>query len=117
MYEYHGWFTFNYWQDLEKTDIETQLKKINESYPVCIDVVNGQLHISISGNPNRDIGYVKEILNYLVGLNHKIYGIIYINDSFSKNSDRFEVVKIVMDKITYLQDANFSLDETRILFN
>ena len=65
MYEYHGWFTVEYWQPDEKSEIATKLKAINEPYPVNLGVANGQLHIAVSGNPNRDLDISKLTLSGL----------------------------------------------------
>ncbi|MGL6338101.1 MAG: Imm7 family immunity protein [Waterburya sp.] len=116
MYEYHGWFTIEHWQANEKIEIVNKLKIINEPYAIYVETANSQLHIAVSGNPNRDLGYIEEILDYLTSLNKQIYGIVYINDSNSINYNRFEVVKIVKDKIIRMQDNNFTLSETKLLF-
>jgi Immunity protein 7 len=116
MYQYHGWFTLQNWQLDEKTEISTKLKAINQPYPVNLGIANGQLHIAVSGNPNQNLGHIEEILDYLTSLNKHIYGIVYINDSSSINYNRFEIAKVVKDKIIRMQDNNFTLSETKLLF-
>ena len=114
MFEYHGWFTST--KDANADEIEDRLKDLNTPYPVSVDYVNGQLHISFSGNPNRELHYIKSITDYLLGLNLKLYGIIYINDASSGRYDRFDIVKVVDDKKYVLEDRNFSIEETELLF-
>jgi hypothetical protein len=114
MFEYHGWFTST--KDANADEIEDRLKELNNPYPVSVDYVNGQLHISFSGNPNRELNYINTITEYLLGLNLKIYGIIYINDANTDRYDKFDIVKIVDDKKYTLKDSNFSIEDTRLLF-
>jgi hypothetical protein len=114
MFEYHGWFTST--KDANADEIEGRLKDLNDPYPVSVDYVNGQLHISFSGNPNRETNYINSITDYLLGLNLKLYGIIYINDDDTDRYDRFDIVKIVDDKKYALEDSNFSSEETRQIF-
>jgi hypothetical protein len=114
MFEYHGWFTSI--TDVNADEIENRLKDLNNPYPVSVDYVNGQLHISFSGNPNRELNYINSITDYLLGLKLKLYGIIYINDANTNRYDKFDIVKIVDDKKYTLEDRNFSIEETRLLF-
>ena len=113
MYEYHGWLTSN--MQVDADEIEKRLIELNEPYPASARYVNGQLHISFSGNPNRELDYIEEITNYLLSLNLNMYGIIYINSDDTDRYDRFDVIKVVNDRKYLLEDKNFSLDETRKL--
>ncbi len=114
MFEYHGWLST--FENLDKKSIEKSLKKINNGYPVSVEYVNGKLHISFSGNPNRNLGQVEDIAYYLCELKAKMSGCIYINDSNSKTFDRFYLVKIVEDTVTISEDKNFTIQETRQIF-
>jgi len=114
MFEYHGWFTSS--KNANADEIENRLKDLNHPYPAYADFVNGQLHISFSGNPNRESNYINSITDYLLGLKLKLYGVIYINDATTDRYDRFDIVKIVNDKKYTLEDNNFSIEETRLLF-
>jgi len=40
-------------------------RKINGEYPTSVQYVNGKLHVSFSGNPNRDLGTVTNIVSAL----------------------------------------------------
>lgn len=77
---------------------------------------NGQLHMSFSGNPNRELNYIEEITEYLLSLNLNIYGTIYINNANTKRFGRFDVIKVVNDKKYTFADKNFGLAETKKLF-
>ena len=81
MYQYHGWLSTLKYADAK--DIESKIKEINTPYPASADYVNGELHISFSGSPNRDLGQVKELIEYLVGLKLKLSGCVYINDGIA----------------------------------
>ena len=114
MFEYHGWLTST--KDTNADEIENRLKDLNNPYPVSVDYVNGQLHISFSGNPNREVNYINSITDYLLGLNLKLYGIIYINDANTDRYDKFDIVKIIDDNKYALEDSNFSIEEMRLWF-
>jgi len=114
MYEYHGWLSTH--SRANASEIEKRLIEINDPYPTSARYVNGQLHISFSGNPNREVNYVKSITEYLLGLKLDVYGIIYINDANTDRFDRFDVVKILNDRTYTFEDKNFSIDETKQLF-
>ena len=62
------------------------------------------------------VGYINPITDYLLGLKLGFYGIIYINDTNADRFDRFDVVKVLNDKKYTLEDKNFSVDETKQLF-
>jgi len=114
MYQYHGWLSTLKYADAK--DIESKIKEINTPYPASADYVNGELHISFSGSPNRDLGQVKELIEYLVGLKLKLSGCVYINDTDSERYDCFDVIKIVEDTETKMHDKNFTIVETRKIF-
>ncbi len=114
MYEYHGWLST--YSQANAIEIEKRLVEINDPYPVFAKYVNGQLHISFSGNPNREGDYIKSITEYLLGLKLDFYGIIYLKDTNKDRIDRFNVVKVLNDKTYIFEDKNFSIDETKQLF-
>lgn len=114
MFEYHGWFAT--YAKTDAVEIEKRLIEINDPYPASVKYVNGQLHISFSGNPNRELNYIEEISKYLLSLKLNIYGIIYINNANTELFDRFDVIKVVNDKKYNIEDKNFSFDETKKLF-
>ena len=114
MYQYHGWLSTL--ETAEAGVIENKIKEINTPYPASATYVNGRLHISFSGSPNRDLGQTKELVQYLVGLKIRLSGCVYINDPDSERYDRFDVVKIVEDVVTEMHDENFTIDETRKIF-
>ena len=114
MYEYHGWLSTYATIDVKR--LLTELKDINGHYPVSAEYVNGKLHISFSGSPNRDLGLVKKLVTYLCGLNVKLSGCVYINDSDSDRYNKFDVVKVIEDKVIEIPDKNFTDEETKQLF-
>ncbi len=114
MYQYHGWLSTL--EEANAQEIESTLKEINIPYPASTQYVNGELHISFSGSPNRDLGQTKEIIEYLVGLKIGLTGCVYINDSDSERFDCFDVVKLVEDIVTEMDDKNFTIEETRKVF-
>lgn len=114
MYQYHGWMSTL--ESSSPKEIETGLREINRDYPVSAAFVNGELHISFSGSPNRDCGELSQIINYLCGLQLKLTGIVYINDPDSERFDQFDCIKVVNDLATRVQDNNFTLEETKSVF-
>lgn len=115
MFEYHGWLS-----SFESVDVQKlldELHRLNGDYPASARHVNGKLHISFSGNPNRDIGILDNIVSFLCGLDAKLYGCIYINDANSEGYNRFSVIKIVEDQVIKTEDKNFTLQETKQLFD
>ena len=106
MYEYHGWLSTL--ESLDANNILKDLKKINGDYPVSAQYVNGNLHISFSGNPNRDQGQLDNLITYIRDLKGKLYGCLYINDANSDRYNKFDVIKIVEDKIIKTEDKNFT---------
>jgi hypothetical protein len=114
MFEYHGWLST--FETVDAKAIQDTLQNINEPYPASAKNVNGRLHVSFSGNPNRDLGQVKNIVSYLCGLNEKLSGCIYINDANSERYNRFDVIKIIEDKDKEIEDQNFTIEETKKLF-
>ena len=114
MFEYHGWFAT--YAQADAGEIEKRLIEINNPYPASVRYVNGQLHVSFSGNPNRELNYIEQILGYLLSLKLDLYGIIYINNDDTDRFDRFDVIKVVKDKTYSFEDRNFSHEETKKLF-
>lgn len=114
MYEYHGWLST--FETLDANRLLKELKDINGDYPVSAQYVNEKLHISFSGNPNRDLGIVKKIITHLCKMDAKLSGCVYINDPESDRYNKFDVVKIIEDKVIKIPDNNFTDDETRQLF-
>lgn len=114
MFEYHGWFATCAQTDAD--EIEKRLIEINNPYPASVRYANGQLHVSFSGNPNRELNYIDQIVEYLLSLKLNLYGIIYINNANIDRFDRFDVIKIVNDKKYSFEDRNFSPAETKELF-
>lgn len=114
MYEYHGWFSSDKEANTDK--IEKKLKELNIPYPAAAAYVNGNIHISFSGNPNRKNNYLESITNYLLSLKLGLYGIIYINDANSDNFHRFNIIKVINDKKYELDDKNFTVEETKSIF-
>ncbi len=114
MFEYHGWLST--FESLNENEVESVLRDMNGSYPVSVQSVNGKLHISFSGNPNRDSGEVRDIVKYMCGLKAKLSGCVYINDPDSERFNQFDVIKIVEDIATEIEDKNFSIEETKQLF-
>ena len=114
MFEYHGWLST--FKSLDAAEVQKALKKMNGNYPTSAQYVNGRLHISFSGNPNRDLGTVDEIVSFLCGLSVKLSGCIYINDANSERYNKFDVVKIVEDRVNKMEDKNFTSEETKKLF-
>lgn len=114
MYQYHGWLSTL--ESADDKDIERKIKKINAPYPASAVYVNGELHISFSGSPNRDRGQTRNLVEYLVGLEIKLTGCVYINDPDLDKFDRFGVVKVVEDAVTEMHDRNFTIEETRKIF-
>jgi hypothetical protein len=115
MYEYHGWLSTL--ESLDSNNILKDLKKINGDYPVSAQYVNGNLHISFSGNPNRHQSQLDNLITYIRDLKRKLYGCIYINDANSDRYNKFDVIKIVEDKIIKMEDKNFTDEETKQLFD
>ncbi len=114
MYEYHGWLST--YESLDAKQIEKCLEKFNGNYPVSVHYVNGKLHIAFSGSPNRNLGQVENMVTYLCGLKGKLSGCIYINDPDSGRYNKFDIVKVVEDEVTEMEDKNFTYEETRQLF-
>jgi len=114
MYQYHGWLSSL--EDTNSQSIESKLKELNRPYPASCTYVNGELHISFSGSPNRDLGNIESILNYLCDLNLKLFGCVYINDPNSERHLHFDIIKIVEDRIIYMEDQNFTEEETKEIF-
>jgi hypothetical protein len=115
MYEHHGWLRTSETSDAK--EIEKTIKEINSPYPASAQYVNSNLHVSFSGNPNRNLGQTKEILNYLCSLKLNLSGCIYINDSDTDRYNRYDIIKIINDKTVEIEDKNFSLEETKLIFN
>ena len=92
------------------------LVDLNAPYPARATYVNGELHISFSGSPNRDLGQLDDVVNYLSGLKAKLSGCVYINDPESLRSNCFDVIKIVKDTVIKVQDKNFTSEETKRIF-
>ena len=114
MYQYHGWMsTLEYGNPKE---IEKGLTELNRDYPVSAAHVNGELHISFSGSPNRDCGELSKIIDYLCGLKIKLTGIVYIHDPDSIRLSQLDCIKIVNDLVTKLTDRNFTHEETKSAF-
>lgn len=104
MYDYHGWF-----RTLERVndqEVQKSIKEINRPYPASAEYVNAELHVAFSGSPNRDLGQIKEVIEYLVGLQAKLTGCVYINDPNSERYNRFDLIKIVEDVVTEMPDQN-----------
>jgi len=116
MYQYHGWLSTLDHENIDASSIDRKLKNINEPYPTSASYVNGELHISFSGSPNRDLGQTKELVKYLVSLNVKLTGCVYINDPSSERYLSYDLIKIVEDKVIEMHDKNFTLDETKKVF-
>ena len=114
MYEYHGWFSNDVGTDVD--GIKRQLRIFNEPYPVSVNMVNGKLHIGFSGNPNRDLCQIDKIVNYLVNLEIKLYGCIYINDANSSDFLKFKCVKVFNDQVKEIDDKNFTFNESKSIF-
>jgi hypothetical protein len=114
MYSYHGWLFTH--ETISIPDVRLTLENLNRQYPVSISHVNGSVHISFSGNPNRDLGELEKVIDYLVGLKKYMTGCVYINDANSNRALEFDVVKIVNDRVTRINDKNFSRDETFEVF-
>jgi hypothetical protein len=114
MFEYHGWLAV--YAHTDAGNIEKRLIEMNDPYPASTRYVNGQLHIAFSGNPNRELNYIEQIMEYLLSLKLDLYGIIYIHNTDTDRSDRFDVIKVVKDKQYSFEDRNFSPDETGKLF-
>ena len=116
MYQYHGWLSTLDHENVDALSIDKKIKDINEPYPASALYVNGELHISFSGSPNRNRGQTRELVEYLVGLDIKLSGCIYINDPSSERYLSFDLVKVVKDKVIEMHDKNFTLNETKKVF-
>ena len=114
MFEYHGWFSST--KEANVGEIEKKLRQLNFPYPASVTYVNGNMHISFSGNPNHKGDYIESITDCLLQLNLGLYGIIYTNDADSENYNRFNVIKVINDKKYMHEDKNFTIEETRLLF-
>ena len=114
MYEYHGWLAT--YKTTEIGVLKKRLDDINGGHPISVSQVNGRLHISFSSGRNRDLGNLKQIVNYVIELKLKLTGVIYINDSVSEHYNSFEIIKIFEDKVVLMNDKNFTLEETSRLF-
>ena len=114
MFQYHGWMST--YEDGNISDIRKRLRELNRDYPISAANVNGAIHISFSGSPNRDLGELEKTMIYLSELNLKFTGCVYVNDPDSKRYDQFDIIKIVRDKIIKLKDQNFTLPETQSVF-
>ena len=114
MYEYHGWLST--FETIDANQLQNELKDINGDYPVSAQYVNGKLHISFSGSPNRHLGLVKKLVTFLCNKSLKLSGCIYINDPNSERYNKFDVLKIVHDKVKEIPDNNFTDEETKLLF-
>ena len=114
MYEYHGWLST--FESLDAQMLEKGLEKINDGYPASAKYVNGKLHISFSGGPNRNLGQATNIVTYLCGLKGRLSGCVYTNDPDSERHNKFSVIKVVEDDVIEMQDRNFTIEETRRLF-
>jgi len=114
MFEYHGWLST--FETADAGVIQSTLKELNKPYPASAENVNGRLHVSFSGNPNRDMGQLKNIVSYLCGLKLKLSGCVYINNANSERYNRFDIVKIIEDVVKEMEDQNFTFEETRQLF-
>jgi len=115
MYNYHGWlYTF---ETIDIDLVRNEIRELNRGYPSSCEVVNGQCHIAFSGNPNRDSGELEGIIELLTSKKKDLSGCVYLNDA--NNSEgifTFRVIKVVRDKVTYIDDRNFSTSETDMLF-
>lgn len=114
MYEYHGWLST--FEAIDVDQLIKELKDINGDYPVSAQYVNGKLHISFSGSPNRDLGLVGKLVTHLCNKRAKLSGCVYINDPNSDRYNKFDVIKIIQDKVTEIPDRNFTDEETNQLF-
>lgn len=114
MYQYHGWLSSDTLVNSE--EIQEAISEINFPYPASASYVNGEMHISFSGNPNRNLGHLDSLLLYLVGLKINLSGCIYINDSDSDRFDSFDIIKVVVDSVIRTNDKNFTLDECKKIF-
>jgi hypothetical protein len=114
MYEYHGWLSTS--EQIDAKRLLTELKAINGDYPVSAQYVNGKLHISFSGSPNHDSGLVNQLITHLCNLNAKLSGCVYINNPDSDRYNKFDVIKIIEDKLKAMPDENFTDEECKQLF-
>ena len=114
MYQYHGWMSTL--ENGNPKEIENKLREFNRYYPVSAADVNGELHIHFSGSPNRDCGELSKIIDYLCSLKIKLTGIVYINDPDSESFNQYDCIKIVSDITTRMNDSNFTIEETKSVF-
>lgn len=114
MYKYHGWLSTCNSMNVE--ELKQRLHDLNDQYPVSVEYVNGELHIAFSGGPNRNLGHVDNIVSYLCGLEAKMSGCVYTNDANSERVNKFDVIKIVEDRSTIIEDRNFTTEEKKQIF-
>ena len=112
MYSYHGWLS----STSEKSIDELKKGVPDFGYPMFIGLVNGELQINFSGNPNRDRGELDKLLHYLLSKNYMFHGIIYVNDANSEKNSEYKVLKIFKDSVTESQDKLFSKKELNEIF-
>lgn len=93
MYQYHGWMSTL--KRGKPEGIKTKLQELNRDYPVSAAYVNGELHISFSGSPNRDCGELSKIIDYLCSLKINLSGIVYINDPESARLLQFDCICVL----------------------
>ncbi|OUS32276.1 hypothetical protein A9Q99_01165 [Gammaproteobacteria bacterium 45_16_T64] len=113
MYEFHGWLRSNSEEPIGELRDNTP----GDDYdPIFVGYVNGTIHVSFSGNPNRDRGELNDILDYFLSGEFGFFGIVYINDSDADDYDKFRVLKISNDKVVNVDDSIFSEEELQIMF-
>ncbi len=113
MYEFHGWLRSDSQEDIA----ELRDNAPGDDYdPMFVGYVNGTIHVHFSGNPNRDRGELKDILEYFLDGTYKFNGLVYINDSDGEFFDKYKVLKIFDDTITETGDPIFTSYETDLLF-
>ena len=112
MYSYYGWLSSSSGKSVE------ELKKGVPYFdgPMSIERVNGQVHVSFSGNPNRDRGELENTLGYILGKGFMFHGTIYINDANSQKNNEYAVLKVFKDSVTESKDKIFSKMELNEIF-
>jgi hypothetical protein len=113
MYEFHGWL---------RSDSDELIGELRDNVPgsdwnpIFVGHVNGLIHVRFSGNPNRDRGELKDILEYFLDGTYNFSGVIYVNDSDAADYDKYRVLKVFNDKVSKVNDSIFNEQELEELF-
>ncbi|WP_045857974.1 hypothetical protein [Teredinibacter purpureus] len=114
MIEYFGWLSTSYL--IDESEMLASIKSIQGEFPASVSYVEGMSHISFSANPINGEVVLNNLVVFISGLEVKFSGCIYINNPNLNQYEYFEVIKIVEDRATRIQDRNFTKQEAMSIF-